>query len=124
MLEWLEIQGHQKEMADTLERLESQEPPLRAFLTAHRQELETGGIAAWDLGRAAQLVRWGATARFLPLPEAWSSLKKLEDKAKALYHNEVTNFDYVYAYSTDKNTDDDAVIDGSVSYSFRKTGTW
>lgn len=85
MLEWLEIQGHQKEMSDTLERLESQEPPLRAFLTAHRQELETGGIAAWDLGRAAQLVRWGATARFLPLPEAWSSLKKLEDKAKALY---------------------------------------
>ncbi len=85
MLEWLETQGHQQEMLDNLGRLESLKPGLRALLTSHRQKLETGGVAAWDLGRAVQLVRWGATARLLSLPEAWSHLKQLEEKAKSLY---------------------------------------
>jgi hypothetical protein len=48
----------------------------------------------------------------------------MEDKAQIKYHNEIHDFDYVFAYSRDKGTDDDVIINGQLGYVFRQSGTW
>lgn len=52
------------------------------------------------------------------------SLGYMEDKVQQLYHNEITGFEYVYARSSDKNTDDDIVLDGGVDYNLIRSGSW
>ncbi len=48
----------------------------------------------------------------------------LADKAGVEFHNQVNDFDRVYARSSDRDTDDDVVIDGTISYYLTKLGTW
>jgi hypothetical protein len=48
----------------------------------------------------------------------------LADKAGVEFHNQANDFDRVFAYSTDRDTDDDVVIDGTISYYLYKSGTW
>jgi hypothetical protein len=49
----------------------------------------------------------------------------LEDTAKAVYHNEVWYFDFIYARSTDNNAVTDDTVDvENLAYHLLKYGSW
>ncbi len=85
MVEWLCENGHAREVVATSERPRKVSPQMAEFLETNREELHSLGISAWDLGRAAQLVRWGTVAGYLNLSEGWELLSAVESSAKSLF---------------------------------------
>ncbi|HUX37725.1 MAG TPA: DUF1266 domain-containing protein [Rectinemataceae bacterium] len=57
------------------------------FVRAHLNSPGGTDILAWDLGRAAMLVRWGFACGYLGPDEAWSRLEDIGRRASEAFHS-------------------------------------
>lgn len=129
MLKWLCERGHQQEVTDASASPESASPPLTEFLEFHRDELQSRGISAWDLGRAAQLVRWGVVSGYLTFSQAWEHLSEMESLAKLRFGSwEDYGRSYIlgarYWYAREGTTEENAFATSAESALSERRGLW
>lgn len=86
MIAWLQNEGHNQQYR-LVKQDRSADNAYRKFLDNYSEEIGESGLIAWDLGRAAALVRWGYLAEYLSEKELWEYLQDFAIVLQSTYQS-------------------------------------